>query len=207
MRYVIKQCKHCGTRYTYQASGEGCFDGYNNRDYCPECYQALLNAFNNIPVKYHPQFVEIKKDDTLIEALSALKDKYDKESLNSTFRGFTKVVRHHGDEFTYEGKHYLYEDGKLYILGQCDADGKFTGNYWIEDDIGWNQYIPTQGTRNDIDFADVKPMKMPPPSGKLFYMTTDDTTTGTASPDINQILSDDEAVKRMIKSVKLYKSH
>lgn len=45
------------------------------------------------------------------------------------------------------------------------------------------------------------------PSGKLFYMTTDDTTTGTASPDINQILSDDEAVKRMIKSVKLYKSH
>ena len=59
----------------------------------------------------------------------------------------------------------------------------------------------------EIDFADVKPMEMPPPSGKLFYMTTDDTTTGTASPDINQILSDDEAVKRMIKSVKLYKPH
>ena len=33
------------------------------------------------------------------------------------------------------------------------------------------------------------------------------TTIGTASPDINQILSDDEAVKRMIKSVKLYKPH
>ena len=48
---------------------------------------------------------------------------------------------------------------------------------------------------------------MPPPLGKLFYMTTDDTTTDTASPDINQILSDDEAVKRMIKSVKLYKPH
>ena len=44
MKHIIKQCKHCGTRYTYQASGEGCFDGYNNRDYCPECYQALLNA-------------------------------------------------------------------------------------------------------------------------------------------------------------------
>ena len=77
----------------------------------------------------------------------------------------------------------------------------------IEDDICGNQYIHTQGTRNDIDSADVKPMKMPPPLGKLFYMTTDDTTTGTASPDINQILSDDEAVKRMIKSVKLYKPH
>ena len=77
----------------------------------------------------------------------------------------------------------------------------------IEDDICGNQYIPTQGTRNDIDSADVKPMEMPPPLGKLFYMTTDDTTTGTASPDINQILSDDEAVKRMIKSVKLSKPH
>ena len=53
----------------------------------------------------------------------------------------------------------------------------------------------------------IKPMEMPPPLGKLFYMTTNDTTTGTASPDINQILSDDEAVKRMIKSVKLYKPH
>ena len=53
----------------------------------------------------------------------------------------------------------------------------------------------------------IKPMKMHPLLGKLFYMTTDDTTTGTASPDINQILSDDEAVKRMIKSVKLYKPH
>lgn len=53
----------------------------------------------------------------------------------------------------------------------------------------------------------IKTMEMLPPLGKLFYMTTDDTTTGTASPDINQILSDDEAVKRMIKSVKLYKPH
>ena len=53
----------------------------------------------------------------------------------------------------------------------------------------------------------IKPMEMPPPLDKLFYMTTDDTTTGTASPDINQILSDDKAVKRMIKSVKLYKPH
>lgn len=55
--------------------------------------------------------------------------------------------------------------------------------------------------------SDVVMGEMPPPLGKLFYMTTDDTTTGTASPDINQILSDDEAVKRMIKSVKLYKPH
>ena len=207
MRYVIKQCKHCGTRSTYQAAGEGCLDGYNNRDYCPECYQALLHAFDNIPVKYHPQFVEIKKDDTLIEALSVLKDKYEKESLNNSLRVLTKVVRHHGDEFTYEGRHYLYEDGKLYILGQCDNDGKFTGNYWIEDDICGNQYIPTIGTRNYVDFADVKPREMPPPLGKVFFASPDNTMTYTESPDINQILSDDEAVKRMIKSVKLYKPH
>ena len=32
-------------------------------------------------------------------------------------------------------------------------------------------------------------------------------TRYTASLDINQILSDDKAVKRMIKSVKLYKPH
>lgn len=49
MKHIIKQCKHCGTRYTYQASGEGCFDGYNNRDYCPECYQALLKML----IKYY----------------------------------------------------------------------------------------------------------------------------------------------------------
>ena len=207
MKHIIKQCKHCGTRYIYQASGEGCFDGFNNRDYCPECYQALLCAFDNIPVKYHPQFVEIKKDDTLIEALSDLKDKYKKELSNSPFRGFTKVVRHHGDEFIYEGKHYLYEGGKLYILGQCDVDGKFTGNHWIEDGIGVDHYISTNVTRNYDGFADVKPREIPPPLGKVFFASPDNTMTYTASPDINQILSDDEAVKRMIKSVKLYKSH
>ena len=77
----------------------------------------------------------------------------------------------------------------------------------IKDDICGNQYIPTQGTRNYDGFADVKPREIPPPLGKVFFASPDNTMTYTASPDINQILSDDEAVKRMIKSVKLYKPH
>lgn len=53
MIHYIQQCKHCGARYTYQASGQGCFDKYNNREYCPDCYKAILDALAKIPVKYH----------------------------------------------------------------------------------------------------------------------------------------------------------
>lgn len=77
MRTCINRCKHCGKEYSYQASGEGCFDRLNNRDYCPDCWAAILVALEQIPVQYKKRLNEIERpaDDILKKCQAA----YDKE--------------------------------------------------------------------------------------------------------------------------------
>lgn len=77
MRTCINRCKHCGKEYSYQASGEGCFDRLNNRDYCPDCWAAILAALEQIPVQYKKRLNEIERpaDDILKKCRAA----YDKE--------------------------------------------------------------------------------------------------------------------------------
>jgi hypothetical protein len=83
MRTFICRCKHCGKEYHYQASGEGCHDRTNNRDYCPECMEAILEALDKIPKKYEVRFKKIERPEPeIIEKFKALVDKenkYDEE--------------------------------------------------------------------------------------------------------------------------------
>lgn len=170
MRLIIKQCKHCGTRYTYQASGDGCFDRYNNREYCPDCYRAMMMALDKIPKKYHPQYKEVEIDNTIIEALERMKKEYDDKILsNKLLVPVRKLVGHNGDEFIYKGNHYIYSDGKLFLLSEFDANGVPTDNAWIEDDCGGDRYIPTQGITLGIEKTKVMERKLSPPLGKVFF--------------------------------------
>lgn len=172
MRLVIKRCKHCGQEYSYQMSGEGCHDKYNNKDYCPTCYEVMMTALEKVPIKYHPQYVEVKQNETIINDLHKLKEDYEKEIYSDTFRcQAIKCVMHHGDEYVYKGKNYLYEDGKLYLLSECNANNETTGKPWREYGDTNNYYIPTNGYRppSDDEIKEMKECQMPPPLGKLLF--------------------------------------
>ena len=45
-----RRCKHCKIRYNYQASGEGCFENFNDGTYCPLCAKAIKDALDAVPV-------------------------------------------------------------------------------------------------------------------------------------------------------------
>lgn len=209
MRLVIKQCKHCGTRYTYQASGDGCFDRYNNSEYCPDCYRVMMIALDKIPKKYHPQYKEIEADKTIIEALDRMKRDYRKKSLDNPLMRFTKMVGHNGDEFVYNGKRYIYEEGKLYLLTECASNGNSTGNAWVESDIGEDRYVPTQGYSVPDNFSEVKPQKISPPSGKLFFIEPMTSEDRYESPNLTDFISDTDAKKKLVKSIlpKVFNTH
>jgi hypothetical protein len=58
-----KTCKHCGTPYSFQGSGEweGDYNQKLNDDsFCPTCKEAILQALSSIPKKFEWRFVESK---------------------------------------------------------------------------------------------------------------------------------------------------
>lgn len=52
MLFEHKRCIHCNSEYEYQASGDGCLDDLNDKDYCPECKKAIIAALAIIPKKF-----------------------------------------------------------------------------------------------------------------------------------------------------------
>lgn len=202
MIHYIQQCKHCGKRYTYQASGEGCFDKYNNCEYCPDCYKAILDALAKIPVKYHPQWVEIEEGkDKILKALSELKEKYKEETKNANFPCAIKMVSYDGDEFVFNQRHYRYNDGKLYIFGECNNKGNYTGKPWIENNIGYDHYIPTNNFYMKAKEVFNDDYKIPEPAGIVFWQDIDNIQTGV---DVSRFCHKSDKDK-LIDSVKPHK--
>lgn len=74
MLFITNNCKHCGKTYNYQASGEGCFNKFNDKDYCPTCKKAIIDALNNIPIRYVEKWKLIS--DVNYEELEELKKNY-----------------------------------------------------------------------------------------------------------------------------------
>lgn len=62
MRVGIHRCIHCGIMYSYQASGShwslSTPEQFNDKEYCPDCKEAILEALYKIPVKRKQEFVE-----------------------------------------------------------------------------------------------------------------------------------------------------
>jgi len=50
----LPYCENCGDQYKYQASGHYCLDTpqeYNDKEYCPECKKAIIDALAPIEKK------------------------------------------------------------------------------------------------------------------------------------------------------------
>ena len=69
MLLEFKRCRHCGSEYEYQASGCGCRNPNNDKDYCPECMKIILEALNNQPVKFTKRYMEIDNKSLMGELL------------------------------------------------------------------------------------------------------------------------------------------
>ena len=62
MTHYIQYCKHCGTEYTFQGSGEGCFNQLCSETYCEECNSAIKEVLSTIPIKNIKKYVEFDKN-------------------------------------------------------------------------------------------------------------------------------------------------
>lgn len=62
MTHLIKYCKHCGEQYTFQGSGEGCFDQLCSETHCEECNLAIKEVLSKIPIKNVKRYVEFDKN-------------------------------------------------------------------------------------------------------------------------------------------------
>lgn len=54
-----KRCNHCGSKYYYQGSGEGCLEPVNDPKYCKDCKKAIIDALDKIVVKFEFRYVDI----------------------------------------------------------------------------------------------------------------------------------------------------
>lgn len=67
MKLMDKYCEHCGTRYTYQASGHGCGRDLNDPKYCPSCKKAILKVLKKIPKKF--KWKQVGTDEVTLDEL------------------------------------------------------------------------------------------------------------------------------------------
>jgi hypothetical protein len=88
-----KHCKHCGTPYRYQASGYGCFDADNDRDYCPDCKKAIINALSEKPKKVVKKWRETT--DVPYEKFQYLKTVFD-EKVKKADEDYNKTMEEWG---------------------------------------------------------------------------------------------------------------
>lgn len=67
MIIAINRCKHCQIKYNWQASGSywnlDTPEEYNDKDYCPECKKAIVDALSKIPKKREKVLVETDEVD------------------------------------------------------------------------------------------------------------------------------------------------
>jgi len=54
----IRRCNHCGRKYSYQASGGGCFRRENSGKYCPTCAIPIKDAIKAAKAKIRILFTE-----------------------------------------------------------------------------------------------------------------------------------------------------
>ena len=191
MRHIISRCEHCGKEYFYQASGDGCFDSLNDRHYCPECKQAIIDALSKIPVQFKPKLNECERpSDDIINIMRShveKEKKYDEDYKQQY--GFIcprlRKVKYFDDwvksaaEFI--DKEILYqvespsddlfdENAKWFRREEYDIiNKKFTGKIWLSDKEHYNYAQLNVLHFKKIDKIE-RPMEMSEPLGKLIYM-------------------------------------
>lgn len=142
MTHEIVRCKHCGTEYSHQMSGYGCFDSLNNKEYCPNCMKAINDALSKIYVKYVPQYKYINSDiDFYNDKLLPLKEKFNDERkfwpVVSKMISFEKKTNKSIIEcYYYKNNEYIIEkyDDKIDIYRLTEfsvGEQDFTNKPWM----------------------------------------------------------------------------
>lgn len=173
MKTYITRCKHCGMEYTFQASGEGCFDNYNDRDYCPTCKKAIVDALNKEPKKFVGRYKEIPLDNNLLSTFKEIKEEDEKN--RGFFIGFRECVPIDFDIielYCYEYKSYALCKNKdekewhLLLKSEFDVEkNEFTDNPWK---CGIRrEYRKASPMCRTIESFKVEPINLPPPSGTV----------------------------------------
>lgn len=182
MIHEIKRCKHCYRQYSYQASGDGCFNPVNDKDYCPECMSVINEALSKITKKFEPRFRMVEMgDDFYKNNLLPLKEKYEeyrkkkgylfeatklvscnKKYKDSIIEGYyfnnaEFIVEKYGDEII------------INVLSEYDLTNEnFTNNTWhVKSDN--NFYYATPITHMLEQMNDIFVNELEKPKGEIFY--------------------------------------
>lgn len=184
MTHYTHRCKHCGTKYTFQGSGEGCHEPTNNRKYCPVCITAINDALAKLPKlsvqKWVPSPDISKKMAETILRVDHWRRKYisnnpDKFHESVQWNAMFVRVAMGGDCFEYNGREYF-----------LSCDGKVSQKIWWnvkKDEAAWTFHCTPSGvlmeilyyggyrgalSANVLDRSTGKPVFCDPATGKVF---------------------------------------
>lgn len=92
MLLLIKYCKHCGIRYSWQASGSGFWESKNTEDYCESCWKAITEALEKIPKKVEKRFIKTNEI-TYEDAINAINEANESARKNNEM---PRLIRYFG---------------------------------------------------------------------------------------------------------------
>lgn len=177
MDIKLKRCIYCGNIYSYQASGQGCFEETNDDRYCPRCKKIINEALENNVSKddiiTHKPFQCNKFSNELLQEMDKLK-----MTINSNMIMVNCMLEYDIIEI------YTINNKKYYI---CYNKGEEEKYYFIEkeyckysniiknDYIDYNRYSPNNSLNYGYNLTRVfKNLKIPErkldkPKGDIFY--------------------------------------
>lgn len=82
MMHHLKRCVHCNTRYSYQASGDGCGNPDNDFRYCPDCMHIINEALKTVPIKFEKVELPIPENHPI--TIEQFEEKYKKWEEDTT---------------------------------------------------------------------------------------------------------------------------
>jgi hypothetical protein len=108
-------CKNCGVEYQWQASGNyNALDTpkeYQDRDYCPECKKAIVEALSKIEKKVVINYIET--DEITLEELKKIEKEYYSNNPLSFMRVFATTYNNKLGESNITRE--VYFNNKVYI--------------------------------------------------------------------------------------------
>ena len=76
----MTRCTHCNVVYAYHPSTYGFVAEYNDKEYCPECFEVITKALETVPVKIKKKHI-VTTDYTREEIVSAQEKRISESSL------------------------------------------------------------------------------------------------------------------------------
>jgi len=112
------RCIHCKVVYRHRVSGSGCFDAYNDKDYCHDCKEVIVNALEKVGPRAESFWGPC--NDITVDEIEKELGRRDAES-GLTFRQ------------VFPGYVDMEDPDNRYITGGIRINGKdFTYNYWTK---------------------------------------------------------------------------